>query len=118
VKFELERDCESALIPSLLLQPLVENSIKYAIAQGVKGGCIRIAARKFAGELLLEVSDDGPGAALVGGELAGESGVGLSNTRERLRELYNNNQSFKLSETDPHGLTANIRLPFETEEAA
>ena len=115
VKFELERDCESALIPSLLLQPLVENSIKYAIAQGVKGGCIHIAARKFAGELLLEVSDDGPGAALVGGELLGESGVGLSNTRERLRELYNSNQSFKLSETDPHGLTANIRLPFETE---
>ena len=60
LEFEVERAAEDALIPSLLLQPLVENSIKYAIAQTVNGGTITIAARVFAGELLLEVTDGRP----------------------------------------------------------
>ena len=115
VNFELEKGSETALIPSLLLQPLVENSIKYAIAQGINGGTISIGARVFAGDLLLEVSDDGPGCELSNGELPGGTGVGLANTRDRLRELYHENQSFRLSRTDPHGLTVNIRLPLEQE---
>ena len=56
-----------ALIPSLLLQPLVENAIKYGIARSEEGGQSRIAAKVFAGDLLLELSDDGPGVELVEG---------------------------------------------------
>jgi two-component sensor histidine kinase len=117
VEFEIERAAENALIPSLLLQPLVENSIKYAIAQTVHGGTISIAARVFAGELLLEVTDDGPGAELTAEQSSGGNGVGLQNTRERLRELYGDKQSFSLGRTDPHGLTINIRIPLEIEDA-
>ena len=122
VRFEdrlvLERDIEDeayhALIPSLLLQPLVENAIKYGIARSETGGTLRIAARVFAGDLLLEVSDDGPGTELVDGEIPGANGVGLRNTRERLAELYGIRHSFRLSHTDPHGLTIRIRIPFES----
>lgn len=118
LSFEIDRGAERALIPSMLLQPLVENAIKYAIAQSINGGTIRIAARVFAGELLMEVADDGPGIDPGATCKNKRTGVGLVNTRERLLELYGINQSFQLSKTEPHGLTINIRIPLELEQAA
>ncbi len=106
-------EAQEAMIPSLLLQPLVENAIKYGIAQSEEGGHLRIAAKVFAGDLLIELSDDGPGVNLVNGEIPDAKGVGLRNTRERLNELYGNQHSFRLSKTEPRGLTVNIRIPFE-----
>jgi LytS/YehU family sensor histidine kinase len=114
LKLDIQKEAEKALIPSLLLQPLVENAIKYAIAKSEDGGNLRIAARVFAGELLLEVADDGPGVELVDGQIPGANGVGLRNTRERLQELYGQAHSFRLGQVDPHGLVINIRVPFET----
>jgi len=122
VRFEerlrLEEDIEpgarKALIPSLLLQPLVENAIKYGIARAEEGGTLKISARVFGGELLLELSDDGPGCELDDGAIPGAGGVGLRNTRERLQELYGDRHGFRLSHTKPHGLTINIRIPCET----
>jgi two-component system LytT family sensor kinase len=111
--FDIDQAARKALIPSLLLQPLVENSIKYAIATSEDGGNLRIAAKVLDGELLLEVSDDGPGVELVEQAIPGATGVGLRNTRERLRELYGENHSFHLGRTDPHGLTVTIRIPYE-----
>jgi len=111
---EVEPRARQALIPSLLLQPLVENAIKYGIARSEEGGTLRIAARVFAGDLLLELSDDGPGVALEDGRIPGANGVGLRNTEERLRELYGDRHSFRLSCTEPHGLSVSIRIPYET----
>ncbi len=115
LELDIGEEASRALIPSLLLQPLVENAIKYGIAQAEEGGHLRIAARVFAGDLLLELSDDGPGVELIDGQIPDANGVGLRNTRERLVELYGNRHSFRLSKTDPHGLTVNMRLPFETQ---
>lgn len=114
LELDIDQEASQALIPSLLLQPLVENAIKYGIARSEEGGRLRIAARVFAGDLLLEVSDDGPGVDLVDGMIPNANGVGLRNTQERLRELYGHQHSFRLSKTSPHGLTVNIRIPFET----
>ena len=114
IHLDIQKEAESALIPSLLLQPLVENAIKYAIARSEDGGNLRIAARVFAGDLLLEVADDGPGVELVDGQIPGANGVGLRNTRERLQELYGQEHSFRLGQVEPHGLVINIRVPFET----
>lgn len=111
---DVEPQARKALIPSLLLQPLVENAIKYGIAQLEEGGTLSIAARVFGGELLLELADDGPGVALENGEIPGASGVGLRNTRDRLRELYGTRHGFRLGQTDPNGLTISIRIPYET----
>ena len=113
---DISEDSERALIPSLLMQPLVENAIKYGIVQSEGGGHLRIAAKVFAGDLLIELSDDGPGLQLVDGEPPESNGVGLRNTRERLVELYGNRHSFRLSKTEPQGLTIHIRIPFETSE--
>ena len=114
LELDIGEDAAQALIPSLLLQPLVENAIKYGIARAEEGGNLRIAAKVFAGDLLIELSDDGPGVELVDGCIPNANGVGLRNTRERLQELYARNHSFRLSETSPHGLTVSIRIPFET----
>ena len=116
LNLDIGESAQKALIPGLLLQPLVENAIKYAIAQSEDGGTLRIAARVFAGELLIEVSDDGPGVELVDGAIPGASGVGLRNTRERLQELYGEHHSLKLSLVEPHGLLICIRIPYETEQ--
>ena len=113
LEIDVEDEARRAMIPSLLLQPLVENAIKYGIARSNDAGHLRIAARVFAGELLIELSDDGPGVELVEGQIPDANGVGLRNTRERLNELYGSRHSFQLGKTDPHGLTVNIRIPFE-----
>ncbi len=104
---------ENALIPSLLLQPLIENAIKYAIAQSIDGGTIRICAKEDHGKLLLQVADDGPGLDSKQWPKSKRKGVGLVNTSERLAELYGSQHAFELATTDPHGLTINIHLPLE-----
>jgi len=114
--FDIEPDAETALVPSLLLQPLVENAIKYAISQSINGGSIGISAKAFGGDLLLVVADDGPGLDLKHGRMPKGGGVGVSNCRERLKEIYDKEQSFRLSTTDPHGLTVSIRIPLTREE--
>jgi LytS/YehU family sensor histidine kinase len=113
LEVDVSDDAQQAMIPSLLLQPLVENAIKYGIARSEEDGHLRIAAKVFAGDLLMELSDDGPGMELSEGKFPEGGGVGLRNTRERLFELYGNQHSFRLSQTEPHGLTISIRLPFE-----
>ncbi|RLQ22515.1 sensor histidine kinase [Seongchinamella sediminis] len=110
--FDVDEAASEALMPSLLLQPLVENSIKYAIAHAINGGSITVAARVEADRLCLQVADDGPGLEL-GNSKKSPGGVGLSNCRERLREIYGERQSFELTTTDPHGLTINICIPLE-----
>ncbi|TQV72359.1 sensor histidine kinase [Aliikangiella marina] len=116
INFEIDSEAEKALIPSLILQPLVENSIKYAIAKSENGGCICLRAKVFARELLLELKDDGPGVEMVDGELPNGRGVGVKNTRERLSELYNDKHSFTISNIQPCGLQVSIRLPYEIAE--
>jgi two-component system LytT family sensor kinase len=117
LQLDIEEPATNALIPSLLLQPLIENAIKYGIARAEGGGHLVISAKVFAGDLLIEVRDDGPGCELVDGQIPEAKGVGLSNTRERLATIYGSEHSIKLSQTDPHGLTICIRIPFTPKNA-
>ncbi|MCB1694015.1 MAG: histidine kinase [Pseudomonadales bacterium] len=115
VEFDMDDAARKAMVPSMILQPLVENSIKYAVASRESGGRITISAKVFAGDLLLAVTDDGPGIPLERGKIPEFSGVGITNTRERLKELYGDRQSCRFSEALPHGLQIEIRIPYETE---
>jgi LytS/YehU family sensor histidine kinase len=115
VVINIDDAARKALVPSLLLQPMVENSIKYAVANRVEGGKITITGKVFAGDLLLEISDDGPGIPTENGKLPKFTGVGLTNTQERLQELYGAKHSCKIGSALPHGLKIEIRVPFETE---
>lgn len=112
--FTVADEAQPALMPSLLLQPLVENSIKYAIAHAINGGSISVTAEVKGSRLHLAVADDGPGIDLKNGIPRSDGGVGLTNCRERLSEIYGDTQSFELNETDPHGLTICIQIPLET----
>ena len=112
LELKIEDGAKDALIPSLLLQPLIENAIKYGIARAEGGGHLKLSAKVFAGDLLIELSDDGPGCDLINGHVPESNGVGLSNTRERLATIYGSGHSIKLSQTEPHGLTICIRIPY------
>ena len=75
--FDVEDEAKRALVPSLVLQPLVENAIKYAVADREAGGQIKVRARKRNGQLLLSLEDDGPGIELDNSELPEFTGVGI-----------------------------------------
>ena len=113
VEFNVEKDCQFALVPSMILQPLAENSIKHAIGVKEAGGTISVAVKRFGNDLLIELSDDGPGAEIVNGNLHRENGVGLANTRERLQALYQNNFSLVVANNLPSGVKINIRIPYD-----
>lgn len=114
VETDIDEDCWRALLPSLLLQPLVENAIKYAVARQVSGGRIRIEARREGMHLVLAVIDDGPGCVNLDGEqLPPGKGVGLRNTRERLAVLYGESGSFRVRNLHP-GIEAKLCIPFDT----
>ncbi|GAA5524399.1 hypothetical protein Maes01_00956 [Microbulbifer aestuariivivens] len=116
VSVDLEGDSPRALVPSLLLQPLVENAIKYGISQREWGGEITICARVFAGELLLEVRDNGPGMSEEQLQALGSGrGVGIRNTCERLDALYGTEQKVRFRSQPDGGLAVDIRIPFEHE---
>ena len=117
LEFQVDDAASRALIPSLILQPLVENSIKYAVAKSETTGKISLNAKVFANELLIELKDDGPGVDLIDGDLPIGRGVGIANTKQRLEELYEENHSFTISNSKPTGLQVNIRLPFEVKQS-
>ncbi len=114
IEYDIASNTADALVPSLILQPLIENAIKYAVARSVTGGLIAIRARKFGHDLLIEVADNGPGMPQQT-EQKEHSGVGLVNTRERLAALYDRNFSLVLTDNQPQGVKVNIRIPFEVE---
>jgi two-component system LytT family sensor kinase len=118
IETDIEAPARRALIPSLLLQPIVENAIKYAIAPREHGGTIRIEALVRGTQLQVAIIDDGPGIAegvgANGASQASPRGVGLVNTRQRLQEIYPRSHSFSMTNAAPQGLNVCVRIPFET----
>lgn len=112
LEYAIDGPALEALVPSLLLQPLLENSLKYAVSAREQGGSIRIEGRTRGAMLEVSVIDDGPG--LRDGPPTGERrGVGLRNTRERLAVLYGENHRFAVLNSHP-GLRIDMALPFQT----
>lgn len=111
LQFDIQPQALDVLMPSLLLQPLIENAVKYAISPREEGGAIRIAARVQDGTLRLEVSDDGPGLVDTK-RLQDGRGVGVRNTRERLHVLYGDTGRVSVTNTHP-GLTVELQFPLE-----
>jgi two-component system LytT family sensor kinase len=110
VETELDEGMRRALVPSLLLQPIVENAIKHGVGDRTDSAMIKINVHKEADQLVIRVSDNGPGVS--GNASPAETGVGLSNTRARLKQLYGDAQSFTLTNSSGGGAVAEIRLPF------
>lgn len=105
-----------AAVPEFLLQPLVENALRHGLAQRVTATLLRIEARRDGDDLVLTVTDDGPGPG--GSTAEANGGVGLGNTRERLATLYGARARLELTRTPEGGAAATIRLPFHLPEPA
>ncbi|EAS46648.1 sensor histidine kinase [marine gamma proteobacterium HTCC2207] len=120
-RLELEFDVDPAAheikIPSLLLQPLVENAIKYAIAPAEKGGKISVFSKLDGEHLVIEVKDTGAGIEGDHHSMVSGPGIGLKNTVDRLSAFYGDNYVFELRGPNASGMTIYIRLPLEKQTA-
>ena len=116
VTLDVDEEALDARVPSLILQPAIENAIKYAIAKMEGGGEITIRAKRERNILCMAVCDNGPDAPEDPTTLLrnATTGVGLVNMRDRLIYLYQDRAEFRLSRVDPHGLCVTLRIPFET----
>src|ERR1700747_2402843 len=103
-----------AQVPSLLLQPLVENAIRHGISRLSSGGIVWIAASRDGRDLYLRVRDNGPGLVSAVGTPPG-AGLGLRTTRGRLQTLYGSQQSFEINDAPSGGVEVCVRIPFRIE---
>jgi two-component system LytT family sensor kinase len=97
-------------VPSLILQPIVENAVKHGIARQARGGWIRVTASRYNGHLTLRVYNDGPGLSAEWEN--SNSGIGISNVRGRLQTMYGDNFEFQLS-TQAGGVEVLVSVPCE-----
>ncbi len=111
LQFDLDPASLDARVPVLILQPIIENAMKYAISQSEDGGTLSIVSKVESDQLILEVSDTGPG--LESDQLDDGRGIGLRNVIDRLHTLYGDNQQFMLSQNKPNGLKVTIALPLQ-----
>jgi hypothetical protein len=111
VSIDIDPEAGKAKVPCLILQPIVENAIEHGIAPRVSGGTITISARIVGDRLRIEVRDDGVGLHDAGRPKG--HGVGLSNVRKRLAQLYRDNHTFTLEPGTPNGAIAVLELPVE-----
>lgn len=116
VEIDTPAETRKALVPNLLLQPLVENAVKHGIARHARVGTVRIAAERDGEALRLTVADDGPGAPAEGVPVG--RGVGLTNTAERLAHLYGAAGRIAAGEAPGGGLQVVIWVPWRVAEAA
>src|SRR5438094_89915 len=114
VEMEVETGLDDGLVPSLILQPLVENAIRHGIEPREDTGRVKVTARRLEGMLELKVSDNGPGLPETEVALCRE-GVGLSNTRSRLAHLYGAKHQLELTPAAGGGLEVKLLLPCRTE---
>ena len=114
VVWDIDPDARAAYVPSLILQPLVENALRYGIAPQEQGGRLVLRAQHREGRLCLEVMDNGPGLP----DGAPRNGIGLSNTRTRLEQLYGPAHRIGLDNLAEGGVCVSITLPFHTTQTA
>ena len=115
--FRIESETIGARLPSLLLQPLIENAIKYAVTPSESGADIWITAAREGQAVRLEVADNGDG---TGGELAASpsTGVGLANIRDRLAQAYGASHRFETKKNERGGFSVILEIPSETGDKA
>jgi two-component system, LytTR family, sensor kinase len=107
IDLDVEQVTLGARVPNLILQPIVENAIKYGVAAVDRPSTVSISAQKEGDELVLRVLDDGPGIPRNA-----RRGVGLSNTEARLRQLYGEGQKLELTSPINGGVLVSIAIPF------
>ena len=111
VQKHISPDTLDVVVPSMILQPLVENSIKHGLSRKVGEGCITIRTARHDDRAVIEVWDDGPGMSEERLASAFTKGIGLSNVNERLRTIYGVNYQLKLTSEPDRGTCARMEIP-------
>lgn len=117
VIFDIEPSSRHLVVPSFLLQPIVENAIKHAISLRSQSGSIKISTKKLEDFLRIEVKDDGPGLPQHLIQKNNSTGIGLKNTRERLFQLYNRNFQLNLSNSLEGGVVVVVEIPIKIDKS-
>jgi len=120
---EIAEETLDVVVPSMLLQPLIENSIKHGLEPRISGGTVTLRSRIVDGRLLLEVEDDGVGiepggpvAAPVSGLVHEGSGIGMKNVRERLQVLYGDEAEMEMVSRPGRGTRVRLVMPVSSRE--
>ncbi|AEP31331.1 sensor histidine kinase [Glaciecola nitratireducens FR1064] len=111
--FKVDDEAQNALVPSLLLQPIIENSMKHAISKNEKGGIIEIRAGINQDRLIIEISDSGADQESKKTQTEHETGIGLENTEQRLSVLYENDYQINTMRRAEGGRSTCINMPLE-----
>jgi signal transduction histidine kinase len=114
--FDVDPRVSQARLPSLLLQPLVENAIKYAVTPKEEGAEINVTARLSGDRVQIAVSDTGPGLYEMKARASASTGVGLANIRDRLAQAYGPDHRFETRSIPGGGYGVEIEIPFQLEE--
>ena len=114
--WDIDPRAEKARLPSLLLQPLVENAIKYAVTPQEEGAEIRVRVRLAGERVQIAVSDTGPGLNEARQAPSLSTGVGLTNIRERLVQAFGPDQRFETRSAPAGGFSVEIEIPFQLED--
>lgn len=115
VAVEADADVRDALVPSLILQSMVENAVRHGIAPSKSGGHVAIRCHRRNDVLAIEVRDNGTGLP-EGWDPRATAGIGLANTRERLERLYHDTHVFEVRSAPGSGTVATIEIPLRTSE--
>lgn len=114
IEWKIQPETLDALVPNMILQPLVENSIKHGIDPKEEGGCIEIYSQHINDNLLLEVKDNGLG---IGNKKAvNHKGIGLINSKARLNHLYGEAQKFEVNSPSEGGWRVRMLFPFQEKQ--
>ena len=110
IDFDIDPSLMNAMVPNLLLQPLLENALRHGIGRSTEAGWIRISAKRENGSLLITVSDNGAGLP-SNWQMKTSSGIGLANTAARLQQHYGENHRFDIHNRDKGGVEVEVVIP-------
>ncbi len=116
VGFAIDAETLAAQVPNMILQPIIENAIRHGIVERIAEGHIEITARRENDKLLLQVKDNGAG--LQSPAISNGQGLGLSNTRARLQQIYGAAHRFELENASEGGTIARLEIPFILDEGS
>jgi len=111
IRKEIDPETLEVVVPSMILQPLVENAIRHGIGPKIEGGTITLRAWRNNGRLAVEVIDDGVGIPDERRHEVYDSGIGISNVRERLKVLYGQEFSFEIDSKPGKGTAIRFEIP-------
>jgi two-component system LytT family sensor kinase len=117
IEKEVDPETLNCLIPSMILQPIIENSIKHGISPRIEGGVIKIRSNRVQDRLSIEVEDNGVGIPEEAISKIYHSGIGISNILERLKVVYHSDYIFTVRSFPGHGTFTHIQVPVQESTA-